>query len=185
MTRDCLAYSKIKPAVNQIETHPYFQRESLVNFCMKHGVSITAHTPLGGGAANVEWFKSISALEDPVLQVWHSDWLTDLQVYHNWVHLIGWKCCSECEVLMICQNLLVLQGIAKKYNKTSAQIALRWGIQRNTVVIPKSDKVHRLKENMDVFDFELSEEDMKSIKGMDKCLRTNQPSCFWNIDLFA
>jgi diketogulonate reductase-like aldo/keto reductase len=78
-----------------------------------------------------------------------------------------------------------LQGIAKKYNKTSAQIALRWGIQRNTVVIPKSDKVQRLKENMDVFDFELSEEDMKSIKGIDKCLRTNQPSCFWNINLFA
>lgn len=90
MTRDCLAYSKIKPAVNQIETHPYFQRESLVNFCMKHGVSITAHTPLGGGAANVEMFKSISALEDPVLQVFDflTDRLTDLQVYHNWVHLI-------------------------------------------------------------------------------------------------
>lgn len=182
MTRDCLAYSKIKPAVNQIETHPYFQRESLVNFCMKHGVSITAHTPLGGGAANVEMFKSISALEDPVLQV--LNFLTDWFTYKFTIIGCTWlsECCSECKVLIICQTL---QGIAKKYNKTSAQIALRWGIQRNTVVIPKSDKVQRLKENMDVFDFELSEEDMKSIKGMDKCLRTNQPSCFWNIDLFA
>jgi aldehyde reductase len=143
LTRDCLAYSKIKPAVNQIETHPYFQRADLVRFNQKHGVSITAHTPLGGGAANVEMFKSVNALEDPTLQ-----------------------------------------GIARKYNKTAAQIALRWGIQRNTVVIPKSNKVARLKENFDVFDFELTEEDMKTIKSLDKRMRTNNPECFWNIYLF-
>ena len=64
-----MAYSKIKPAVNQIETHPYFQRESLVKFCQKHGVVVTAHTPLGGGAANIELFGSVSALDDPVIQV--------------------------------------------------------------------------------------------------------------------
>ncbi|XP_027353883.1 NADP-dependent D-sorbitol-6-phosphate dehydrogenase-like isoform X2 [Abrus precatorius] len=58
LTRDCLAYSKIKPAVNQIETHPYFQRDSLVKFCQKHGICVTAHTPLGGAAANTEWFGS-------------------------------------------------------------------------------------------------------------------------------
>ncbi|XLR10238.1 hypothetical protein S83_038176 [Arachis hypogaea] len=58
-TRDCLAYSKIKPAMNQIETHPYFQRDSLVKFCQKHGVCVTAHTPLGGAAANIEWFGTI------------------------------------------------------------------------------------------------------------------------------
>ncbi|KAI3835841.1 hypothetical protein MKX03_015458 [Papaver bracteatum] len=48
LTTDCLAYSKVKPVVNQIETHPYFQRESLVKFCQKHGICVTAHTPLGG-----------------------------------------------------------------------------------------------------------------------------------------
>lgn len=69
LTRDCLAYAKIKPAVNQIETHPYFQRESLVQFCLKHGIAVTAHTPLGGGAANIEWFGAVSCLEDPILQV--------------------------------------------------------------------------------------------------------------------
>lgn len=69
LTRDCLAYSKIKPAVNQIETHPYFQRESLVKFCQKHGICVTAHTPLGGSTANTEWFGTVSCLDDPVLQV--------------------------------------------------------------------------------------------------------------------
>ncbi|KAM0934747.1 putative mannose-6-phosphate 6-reductase [Dioscorea sansibarensis] len=44
LTGDCLAYSKIKPAVNQIETHPYFRRESLVNFSQKHGICVTHHS---------------------------------------------------------------------------------------------------------------------------------------------
>jgi hypothetical protein len=55
--------------VNQIELHPYFQRDSLVRFCQKHGIVVTAHTPLGGGVANTEWFGSVSALDDPVIQV--------------------------------------------------------------------------------------------------------------------
>ncbi|CAA7024868.1 unnamed protein product [Microthlaspi erraticum] len=69
LTRDCLAYSKIKPAVNQIETHPYFQRDSLVKFCQKHGICVTAHPPLGCATANAELFGTISCLDDPALKV--------------------------------------------------------------------------------------------------------------------
>ncbi|CAI7927144.1 unnamed protein product [Closterium sp. NIES-54] len=70
LTRDCLAYSSaVRPAVNQVETHPFFQRASLLRFCAKHGVTLTAHTPLGGGAANEELFKSKSPLTDPVVLV--------------------------------------------------------------------------------------------------------------------
>lgn len=144
LTRDCLAYSKIKPAVNQIETHPYFQRDSLVKFCQKHGICVTAHTPLGGAAANTEWFGTVSCLDDQALK-----------------------------------------GLAEKYKKTAAQIALRWGIQRNTVVIPKTSKLERLKENFQVFDFELSKDDADLISNMDKKYRTNQPAKFWGIDLYA
>ncbi|KAH0643334.1 hypothetical protein KY290_034946 [Solanum tuberosum] len=144
LTRDCLAYSKVKPAVNQIETHPYFQRESLVKFCQKHGICVTAHTPLGGAAANTEWFGSVSCLEDPALK-----------------------------------------GLAEKYKKTVAQVILRWGIQRNTVVIPKSSKLERLQENFNVLDFELTKEDMDLIKSLDRNYRTNQPAKFWGIDLYA
>ena len=64
-----MAYSKIKPAVNQIEKHPYFQRDSLVKFCQKHGICVTAHTPLGGATANAEWFGTVSCLDDPALKV--------------------------------------------------------------------------------------------------------------------
>ncbi|XP_002986769.2 NADP-dependent D-sorbitol-6-phosphate dehydrogenase [Selaginella moellendorffii] len=144
LTADCLAYSKIKPAVNQIETHPYFQRHDLVKFCQKHGIVVTAHTPLGGGAANEEWFGYKSPLEDP----------------------------------------LFLE-LAKKYEKTPAQVMLRWGLQRNTNVIPKSSKAKRLEENIDIFDFQLSHEEIKKISQVDKKLRSNQPARFWGIDLYA
>lgn len=60
----------MKPAVNQIETHPYFQRESLVRFCQKHEICVTAHTPLGGAAVNPQVFGSIyNVIQDPLLEV--------------------------------------------------------------------------------------------------------------------
>lgn len=58
-------------------------------------------------------------------------------------------------------------------------------MQRNTVVIPKTSKVERLKENFQVFDFKLSKEDMDVIKSVDRKYRTNQPAKFWGIDLYA
>lgn len=144
LTRDCLAYSKVKPAVNQIETHPYFQRDSLVKFCQKHGICVTAHTPLGGAVANTELFGSVSCLDDPVLK-----------------------------------------GLAAKYKRTVAQIVLRWSIQRNIVVIPKTSKLERLEQNFQVFDFELTKEDMDLIKSLERNYRINNPAKFWGIDLYA
>ncbi|KAG6533006.1 hypothetical protein ZIOFF_006866 [Zingiber officinale] len=144
LTRDCLAYSKIKPSVIQIEIHPYFQRESLIDFCQKHGICVTAHTPLSGGTANTQRFGTMSCLDDPVIK-----------------------------------------SLAEKYNKTASQLILKWGIQRNTVVIPKTSKIERLHENFKVFDFTIHDEDMKKMKDIDRKYRTNQPAKFWGIDLYA
>ncbi|KAF7036543.1 hypothetical protein CFC21_047176 [Triticum aestivum] len=144
LTRDCLAYAKIKPAVNQIETHPYFQRDPLVKFCQKHGICVTAHTPLGGSTANTELFGSVSCLDDPVIK-----------------------------------------SLAEKYGKSPAQLVLRWGLQRNTVVIPKTSKEERLEENLAVVDFDISSEDMEKIKALDRNYRSNQPAKFWGIDIYA
>ncbi|KAM4089220.1 hypothetical protein ACJW30_07G130800 [Castanea mollissima] len=110
LTRDCLAYSKVKPAVNQFESHPYFQRDFLVKFCRKHGICATNHTPLGGSVANTELFGSDSYLDEPILK-----------------------------------------GLAKKYKKSVVQIVLWWNIQRNTVVIPKTSKIERLKREFPSF----------------------------------
>ncbi|CAK1253754.1 Aldo/keto reductase [Fructobacillus tropaeoli] len=62
----------------------------------------------------------------------------------------------------------ILQEIGKKYNKTVGQVVLRWLIQRDIVVLAKSVHEERIRENFDVFDFNLSEEDMDLIKGLDK-----------------
>lgn len=62
--------------------------------------------------------------------------------------------------------------IANKYQKTPAQIIIRWDLQNEVVTIPKSVKEHRIIENADVFDFELSADDMNKIDGLNKNERT-------------
>ncbi|MDR6121062.1 diketogulonate reductase-like aldo/keto reductase [Bacillus sp. SLBN-46] len=62
----------------------------------------------------------------------------------------------------------VLQGIAQKYNKSVAQVILRWDLQYGVVTIPKSTKEHRIIENSQVFDFELTVEDMEAIDSLNQ-----------------
>ena len=62
----------------------------------------------------------------------------------------------------------VLSAIGKKYGKTTAQVMLRWHLQRGVVVIPKSTHKERMEENFHVFDFALNEEDMQAIAALDK-----------------
>ena len=62
----------------------------------------------------------------------------------------------------IFSNELII-SLAEKYKKTIAQIVLRWHVQRGVIPIPKSSNEGRIKENLDIFDFELSSEDMNAI----------------------
>lgn len=61
----------------------------------------------------------------------------------------------------------VLTAIGEKYGKTAAQVALRWNVQRGVVVIPKSVHKNRMEQNMDIWDFTLSDADMEEIAGLD------------------
>ncbi len=69
-------------------------------------------------------------------------------------------------------NHPALKGLAKKYDKNPAQILIRWSLQHGLVVIPKSKQENRIRENSQVFDFQLEEEDMKLLNSLNENLRT-------------
>lgn len=69
-------------------------------------------------------------------------------------------------------NNVAIQNIAKKHGKSYAQIMIRWCVEQGFVVLPKSVHEHRIKENIDVYDFKLDSEDKKELANLDSNLRT-------------
>ncbi len=115
---DLCSFARIKPMVNQVETHPFNQQVEAKKWMDKYGVRIEAWAPFGEGRGDM--------FQNPVLA-----------------------------------------EIGSKYGKTSAQVILRWHIQRDVIVIPKSTHKERMIQNLDVFDFALPEEDMGKIAALD------------------
>ena len=76
-----------------------------------------------------------------------------------------------------CMNEKIIVQIAKQKKKTPAQILLRWAIERNISIIPKTIKISRMKENIDIFNFKLSNDEIK-INTLDKKKRFNDPGVF-------
>ncbi len=69
-------------------------------------------------------------------------------------------------------------SIAESVGRTAAQVLLRWGVQRGTAVVPKTSNIDRLKENLAIFDFSLSDEQMSAISRLDRHRRFNDPGDF-------
>ncbi|MGO1591905.1 MAG: aldo/keto reductase [Ancrocorticia sp.] len=116
---DFILHTDLRPAVNQIEAHPFFQRVKSQRVLEHRDVQMESWGSLGQGKMGV--------LENPTLI-----------------------------------------GIADSHGKSVAQVVLRWLIQRDVVVIPKSVNPTRMAENFNVFDFELNEDQMRSISTLDK-----------------
>lgn len=108
----------VKPMINQVEMHPFFQQRLNLDTMNEYGVVPEAWAPFNEGLRNL------------------------------FAHPI-------------------LVEIGKRYGKSAAQVALRWNLQRGVVVIPKSIHEDRIKQNFDVFDFSLTQEDMEKINTMD------------------
>ncbi|WP_026677907.1 aldo/keto reductase [Fictibacillus gelatini] len=85
----------------------------------------------------------------------------------NGIQLEAWSPLMQGQLL----DNEVLQEIANKHNKSVAQIILRWDLQNGVVTIPKSTKEHRIVENANVFNFELTKEEMETIDGLNQNLR--------------
>jgi 2,5-diketo-D-gluconate reductase A len=117
---DLIDHNEIKPVVNQIECHPFFQRTADQRLMRERGVQIESWGPFAEGRNNL--------FTDPAL--------------------------SE---------------IAAAYSKSVAQVVLRWLTQRNVVVIPKSVRPERMRENIDIFDFDLTDDEMARVGALDTC----------------
>ena len=82
-----------------------------------------------------------------------------------WTHIMAWAPFGEGKNNMFTNPTLV--SIGNKYNKSAAQVILRWLIERGVIIACKSTHLERIRQNFEVFDFELSQEDMETIKGLD------------------
>jgi len=117
--KELLGYATVRPAVNQVEVHPYNQRVDLERLVKSNGIRFEGYSPLGKGV--------IGLFEDPVLI-----------------------------------------GIAKLKKKSVATVILRWHLQRGITPIPLSRNEKRQKENLNVFDFALTEDEMRAIAKLDR-----------------
>ncbi len=105
------------------------------------------------------------ALNQIETNVWNQKWEEEKFMKENNITHQAWAPFAEGNNDIF--NNPVLKEIANKYEKTTGQIMLRWLLQRDIAVIPKSVRKERMKENFDVFGFELKEEDMQKIKELD------------------
>ena len=115
---ELLAYAKVKPTVNQIETHVFFQQEKANKVLRKHEIQHEAWSPFAAGRNGIFTNE-------------------------------------------------ILAEIGENYNKSIAQVCLRWHYQRGIVAIPRSSQKAHMIENLEIFDFELSKADMLTIAKLD------------------
>lgn len=115
---DFIMHHEVKPAVNQIETHPFHQQLAAQKFLQENGIQMESWGPFAEGKNDI---------------------------FHN----------------------AVLQSIGEKHGKSIAQVIVRWLTQRGVVAIPKSVRRERMAENLDIFDFELTADEMRSIATLD------------------
>ena len=115
---DLICNFKVKPVINQIETHPFCQQIENQKFLADNDIRVESWGPFAEGRNDI--FKN--------------------------------------EILL---------SIGAKHNKSVAQVILRWLIQRDIIAIPKSVRKERIEENINIFDFELTSEDMTQIASLD------------------
>lgn len=115
---EIMADSHVKPTVNQIETHAFFQQPGAHEFLNQNNIQMEAWSPLAQGR-NGHFTNE------------------------------------------------TLAEIGNKYNKTNAQVSLRWHYQRGIVSIPRTSQEAHMIENLNIFDFELDESEMNTISGLD------------------
>ncbi len=139
LIHDLMTYARIKPAMLQIEAHPYLTQEKLIRCAGEYGIDVTAFSPLGAQS----YFE--------------------LNMADAGESLLG---------------SAAVMVAAQAHGKTPAQVLLRWGVQRGTAIIPKTSKPDRMRENLAIDDFALSNVEMAAITSLNQDRRFNDPGVF-------
>jgi diketogulonate reductase-like aldo/keto reductase len=100
--------------------------------------------------------------------------LTIKDTLNSWIELNG-DCVNQVDPLL---THPVVSKVAEAHKRSTAQVLLRWATQRGFIVIPKSTKPERIAENLDSTDFDLTEEEIKAISGLNKNFRMGNPIAF-------
>ncbi|XP_049526093.1 aldo-keto reductase family 1 member B1-like isoform X2 [Dermacentor silvarum] len=137
-----LAMATIRPAALQVECHAYMNQDDLLQFCKERSICLTAYAPLGSPVGAMH-VAACSKEQKPREEQNHSDLMQHA----------------------------VLRKMADTYKKTPAQILIRWLLQRGVVALPRSTCPDHIQENIQVFDFELSETDVKTLTGLNRNMR--------------
>jgi diketogulonate reductase-like aldo/keto reductase len=143
---ELLAQTDIVPAVNQVEFHPYLYQRELLEFCVARGIVIEAYSPLTQG----------ERLSDRKL-------LAVAKKYPR---------ASPSPARRMMKIPFMSDASRGDGTRSTAQILIRWAIQHDLVVIPKSANPSRIRENAEVFDFEITDEDMRTLDRFNENLRT-------------
>jgi len=163
------AEATVTPAVNQIEVHPYLTNDEVRGYCAEHGIAVEAWSPIAQGGV----------LDDPTIKtIAERVGKTTAQVTLRW-HLQRGDIIfpKSTTPSRIAENFELfdfeltdddITAIAGRVGKTAAQVVLRWHIQRGDIIFPKSTTPSRIKENFEIFDFELSLDDLTAITALDK-----------------
>eukprot|EP00429_Kryptoperidinium_foliaceum_P016836 CAMPEP_0176034316 /NCGR_PEP_ID=MMETSP0120_2-20121206/16961_1 /TAXON_ID=160619 /ORGANISM="Kryptoperidinium foliaceum, Strain CCMP 1326" /LENGTH=227 /DNA_ID=CAMNT_0017367655 /DNA_START=82 /DNA_END=765 /DNA_ORIENTATION=- len=122
------------PAVNQIECHPLYPQKELLEYCAKEGIVVQAYASLGGQDAGKSFWKKVF----PPAK--------------------GDKAPSRL------LNTPPVEALASEVDKTPAQVLLRWALEKNLAIVPKSSSEKRMAENAEVFDFKLSGEQIETLE---------------------
>ncbi|MDC0053057.1 aldo/keto reductase [Gammaproteobacteria bacterium] len=139
LLHDLMSYARIKPAMLQIESHPYLTQDALIRTARSYNIAVTAFSPLGA------------------------------------LSYVSLDMASKGDTVLT--ETVVIKA-AERASVTPAQVVLRWGLQRGTAVIPKTSKLERLVENLSLSDFNLTDEEMDAISGLNQNRRFNDPGKF-------
>ena len=138
------ATARIVPMVHQFEFHPLYLQHSMLEYCAEHNILVTAYASLGGqDTSRAEWERLLGSTAESI-----ESSPKRKRTKHPPTNLL---------------HASPVMDLAEKHNVTTAQVLLRWALEQNCSVIPKSLSADRMRENADLFSISLTQAEVEQL----------------------